>query len=312
MGRPRRYSSVAQSRWSEGDRTVPLKFPGRWRFTPPADGVFANQALPDALVDECMDIVVRLAEQGDRQAALEHFKAYFGRASGASSGWSSSAGWAESDLRRYAHEAAYNAPVFIDAFYSACTSFADDDPDFWAPDAETINELLDRYRVGYVIRPPRLVPREEASPVIEVVAAPPTLTERVAVILDTSLARSEQLLAEGHGREAVQESLWLLETVSTAFRGLETSAGTIEGKYLNQIVRELREIDAAGAFKPVLSWIGALHGYLSSPTGGAVRHGLDIDAGVEVTDNEARLFCNLIRSYLSFLLIEHQRLVGEG
>jgi hypothetical protein len=71
----------------------------------------------------------------------------------------------------------------------------------------------------------------------------------------------------------------------------------------------LRDIDPGGNLRRVLDWIGGLHGYLSSPTGGGVRHGLDLDAGVPISDNEARLFCNLIRSYLSFLLVEHQRLV---
>jgi hypothetical protein len=100
----------------------------------------------------------------------------------------------------------------------------------------------------------------------------------------------------------------LLETVTTAFRGVETATGTVEGKYFNQIVRELREVDSSATLKRVLDWISGLHGFLSSPTGGGVRHGLDLDAGVQIGENEARLFCNLIRSYLSFLLIEHQRL----
>jgi hypothetical protein len=171
-----------------------------------------------------------------------------------------------------------------------------------------INEILGKHGIGYVIKPPRLEPREETAPVVSVVTPPPSLAERAVEILEESLARSEQLLVQHRGREAVQESLWLLERVATAFRGVETATGTVEGKYFNQIVRELRDIDLRGALKRVLDWISGLHGYLSFPTGGGVRHGLDLNEGIKIDDNEARLLCNLIRSYLSFLLVEHQRL----
>jgi hypothetical protein len=55
----------------------------------------------------------------------------------------------------------------------------------------------------------------------------------------------------------------------------------------------------------------SVHGYLSSPTGGGVRHGLDLQEGVQVSENEARLFCNLIRSYVGFLLVEHERMARQ-
>jgi hypothetical protein len=58
----------------------------------------------------------------------------------------------------------------------------------------------------------------------------------------------------------------------------------------------------------VLEWMMKLHGYLSSPTGGGIRHGTDLAAGIATKPEEARLFCNLIRSYISFLLSEYQRL----
>lgn len=105
--------------------------------------------------------------------------------------------------------------------------------------------------------------------------------------------------------------MWLLETVATAFRGLETETGSVEGKYFNQIVRDLRAAAPGGVLNRMLDWVTGLHGYLSSPTGGSVRHGLDLSSGVEIDDTEARLFCNLIRSYLSFLLVEHQRLLRK-
>lgn len=49
-----------------------------------------------------------------------------------------------------------------------------------------------------------------------------------------------------------------------------------------------------------------MHGYLSSPKGGGVRHGIDLNEGVQLDLHEARLFCNLTRSYISFLLAEYK------
>lgn len=58
----------------------------------------------------------------------------------------------------------------------------------------------------------------------------------------------------------------------------------------------------------VIEWVTGLHGFLSSPTGGGVRHGMDLSEGVLIGPSEARLFCNLIRSYIGYLLTEHERL----
>lgn len=55
-----------------------------------------------------------------------------------------------------------------------------------------------------------------------------------------------------------------------------------------------------------------LHGYLSSPTGGGVRHGVDLNEGVALELNEARLCCNLIKSYIGYLIAEHERLGGSS
>lgn len=66
----------------------------------------------------------------------------------------------------------------------------------------------------------------------------------------------------------------------------------------------MRRIAKGSTLERVLEWVTNVHGYLSSPTGGGVRHGLDLNAGVLIGANEARLFCNLIRSYISYLLSE--------
>jgi hypothetical protein len=123
-----------------------------------------------------------------------------------------------------------------------------------------------------------------------------------------SLEDADRLLAEDRPRQAVQEILWLLETVSTGLRGVDTASGRIEGKYFNEIARQLKQRNAGTALAQVLTWITAMHGFLSSPTGGGVRHGTDLAATVSPTPAEARLYCNLTRSYVNFLLAEIVRL----
>jgi hypothetical protein len=188
---------------------MPLQFKGAWRFNPPSDGRFINQSIPDSAVEECLELIGRVATQGNRREVLEHFKGYFCTASGSAHYWSSNTSWAQIDLETFAHDAARNAPLFIEAFYDACQSFSGDDPDKWAPDVEMINGLLAKHGIGYEIRPPRLEPREDvvAAPLVEVGEAPPTLTDRAGEILQTSLNRSEELLLQRRSREAVQESL---------------------------------------------------------------------------------------------------------
>jgi hypothetical protein len=83
---------------------------------------------------------------------------------------------------------------------------------------------------------------------------------------------------------------------------------TVQGKYFNKIAANLRSHHKGQTLDQVLTWVTTLHGYLSSPTGGGVRHGADLKAGVALRPNEARLFCNLIRSYITYLLTEHERL----
>ena len=143
---------------------------------------------------------------------------------------------------------------------------------------------------------------------IQVREEPPSLDEQALEIIQQSLENSEQLLSEGRDRQAVQEILWLLETVSTAFQGLDTGAGTVQGKYFNKIAEDLRKHHKGKILEQVLAWVTTLHGYLSSPTGGGIRHGTHLKAGIIIQPNEARLFCNLIRSYISYLMAEHARL----
>jgi hypothetical protein len=205
------------------------------------------------------------------------------------------------------NNAAANAPLFIEAFYDACEALQRTHPDYAVPDVAIINRLLASHDAGYQIRPPDLV-SQNVQQAIEVTQEPLSLDEQAQEIIQQSLKQSEQLLFEGRNRQAVQGILWLLETVSTAFQGLDAGSGTVPGKYFNRIADDLRKHHKGKILDQVLAWVATLHGYLSSPTGGGIRHGTDLKAGIVIQPNEARLFCNLIRSYISFLMAEHDRL----
>jgi len=261
-------------------------------------------------VREFRAMIDKTATQGSRQSVLEHFKGYFCAVVGEPHVWSSSESWADTDLSTYMSAAAKNAPLFLEAFHDACESLRKHD-DLFAPDAGMINETCDQNSIGYIIQPPKLVPRSSAT-LVEVPKEPPSLEESAVEIYQQSLKRSEELLRDGHGREAVQEMLWLLESVVNGFKGIEAGKDTIQGKYFNQIVKDLRRLRPGTGLDRVLDWITALHGYLSSPTGGGIRHGIDLKAGIALEVEEARLFCNLIRSYLAFLLAKHAQLTGVG
>ncbi len=105
-----------------------------------------------------------------------------------------------------------------------------------------------------------------------------------------------------------RESPWLLKTASPAFKGMGTDGGTVLGKYFNNIAEDLKNKHRGKMLEQVLGWIGALHGYFSSSTGGGVRHGTDLRERIAVPPHEARLVCNLIRSYITCLMMEHERL----
>lgn len=254
---------------------------------------------------------MKVATQGDTWTILEHFKEYFCTAAGASYTGSSSMSWAESDLHGSMRRAAENAALFIEAFHDACESLRQCNEEYYAPDSAMINAVCTKHQIGYEIQPPHLILRETQPALVAVPQQPPTLAETAVTLFQESLRRAEELLQEGRGREAVQETLWLLESVTTAFKGIETGTNKIQGKYFNQIVGELRKWSKGTALERVLEWMTALQGYLSSPTGGGVRHGLDLKEGTSISQNEARLFCNLVRSYLAFLLVEHEHLVKD-
>lgn len=289
-----------------------LNFDPKWRFQPPPDGIYRNSEIPEEAFADFYSFIGKIATQGKRWDILEDFKEAFSRAAGRSSCWSSSESWAESDLSSDMSYAAKNAPLFLEAFYEACMEFQSQG--MFAPDAAMINAVCEKHEIGYILQPPELLLRESplatANAPVLVDNRAPTLAEKANEILQQSLARAEQLLKEGHHREAVQETLWVLESATTtAFRGIETTTGgVIRGKYFNRIIDDLRRVARGSTLDRILEWMTNLHGFLSSPTGGGVRHGIDLNAAVQIGPAESRLFCNLIRSYTGYLLAEHERL----
>lgn len=202
--------------------------------------------------------------------------------------------------------AAENAPLFIEAFYAGCEACVNDIPPLDVPDISLINRVLIDNDAGYEIQPPHLI----ATRTYTAIAVPqqtPSLDAQARPIIEKSLAASERLLNEGHGRQAVQEILWLLETITTAFRDTGPEDATVQGKYFVTIVKEMKVHGRGKAQEQILNWMTTLHGYLSSPTGGGVRHGVDLKSGIAIQAHEARLYCNLIRSYITYMLEEHER-----
>jgi hypothetical protein len=279
-----------------------LQLPVGSRFAKPSP----EEALPSACVSEFDDLIGKIAAQGDRQSILEHFKGEFAGANGAPHIWSSDEGWAYTDLCSSMEYAARNPPLFIQAFYEGCESLRDDES-LEVPDVRIMNEVLRTHQVPYEIRPPRLV-RLQGTARVPVPTAPPTLAEGAAALVHQSMQRAEELLSASRPREAVQEMLWILESIATAFRGIHLPSGTVQGRYFNEIAKELRNASSGTTLSRVVDWCTQLHGYLSSPTGGGVRHGLDLKSGTPIAPEEGRLFCNLILSYVTYLMAEHARL----
>ena len=276
-----------------------LEFEGDWRYESPG-------AVEREVESAFRQLIDRICGQGWRKRILEHFKSYFASAAGVPHHTSSDEGWASTDLDALMNEAAANAPMFIEAFYDACEKLERRHPEMEMPGVVRINRILSEAGAGFQIDPPRLIATRVHVP-ITVPDEVPSLDTQAKVAIEEALEASQRALSESNGRQAVQEVLWLLETVSTAFRSEKILDGSIHGRYFNKIINELQQ-RGHGHQKQILQWMLNLHGYLSSPTGGGVRHGVDLNEGLELGINEARLYCNLIRSYLTFLISEHERL----
>ncbi len=267
--------------------------PTKWRFGSPGE-------LNQQTVNAFNSLIHTIATQADSTwEILELFKAKFN--GGAS--WSSSESWAVGDLHNAMNGAADNAATFIAAFWDGCEQVHREHSTIGLPDVDIINQILFEHDVPYEVRPPELLPRNPQTP-IPVQTPQRSIGEQAVALVHASLDQADRLLLEQRPRPAVQEILWLLETVATAFQGLDTGTGTIEGKYFNEIIRNLRNHHRGGALAEALGWMTKMHGFLSSPTGGGVRHGTQMAVDVSPTLKEAHLYCNLTRSYINYLLAE--------
>lgn len=269
-----------------------LNFDKSWRFTSPG-------SVPQGVVYDFYEMIEKIAAQDDVWDIVEKCKSRFGGNS-----QSSTLDWAWSDLSRDMDSSAKNAPLFIEAFWSCCEDL--EKLGLGVPDVQIINAILAKHNAGYEIQPPALIATRAYTP-ITVPRQVLSLDEQARALIDECLRKSERLLDEGEGRRAVQEILFLLESITTAFRGLGQDAVTIHGKYFGPIINEMKKRERGKAQENILTWMTTLHGYLSSPTGGGVRHGTDLKEGIAIKPHEARLYCNLARSYLTFLLEEHDQ-----
>lgn len=265
-----------------------LTMPTAWRYGSPG-------AMPPAAINAFNSLVHSIASQSESSWSIfEMFKAKF---NGGQS-WSSSESWAISDLHGAMMSAGSNAPVFISAFWDGCAQIQTAHPELGLPDADIINQILYEHEVPFEVRPPALLARHPQTPIV-VQAPQKSLGQRAHELIHTSLDQADRLLLEQRPRQAVQEILWLLETVSTAFKGQESGSGTVEGKYFNEIIRALRKNNNGSALAEALGWMTKMHGFLSSPGGGGVRHGTQLAADVSPSLREAHLYCNLTRSYIN-------------
>lgn len=274
-----------------------LKFDSSWRYE-------SQGSIPEGVLDEFLELIRKLA-RGEKRI-LEHYKLYFASASGTTVSESSTASWADSDLQSYMHQAADNAPMFIEAFYDACEGLRSKH-DYPTPDVNFINKVLSKHNVAFRIELPNLVSHGShvTAPPPDI---PPSLDQSARELIQKSISEGQKLVAEGRHRQAVQEVLWLLETVTTAFQGLNIGETSIGGKYFNKIIEEIRKNNQGTALSQVIGWLTNLHGYLSSPAGGGIRHGMHLKEGVATSPGEARLYYSLIVSYISYLLSEYNRI----
>lgn len=273
-----------------------LKFDERWRFESPGN-------VPQQVDEQFYKIINKLAK--GEQSVFERFKRTFGAVSGISTSTSSSASWAQSDLMSYMSEAASNAPLFIEAFYDGWRELGAGYP---AVNVDVINKILAeaglRYQINggaLIFDGPELIPSPEV---------PQSLLEEAKITIDGSMKEAEKLFREKRYRPAVQETLWLLETIITVFDGKEIAGQTIQGKYFNKIIEKIAEKTDSITLKQVIEWVRKLHGYLSAPAGGGIRHGSHLADGVATTPNEAQLYYNLSKSYITYFLGEYESLTN--
>lgn len=234
-------------------------------------------------------------------------RAQFSEAMGLPVYRSSSLYFAPGDARAAMDSAAENAPVFISAFYETCEQIKQQLGARTAPSVQVMNRLLEMHGLGYVITPPNLVLREQVE-VIPVQST--TVLEQAQARFREAIERSRVLLEENNGDEAVAQIWWLLESIMLSFPGCHLNGQEISGTYFNEVARSLkRAAGDAPVMGAVVRWLEALQSYLSGPGEAGIRHGRHLHLE-GLKKHEAELFCNLTRSYISYLLSEYELLTA--
>lgn len=278
-----------------------LKFDPAWRYEPPAT---ASPALVNKVME---DIIQRIVAECSNKLIYETFKRRFAHASGSPAGDSSDESWARTDLwNAMKRTADKNVVLFIEALYDGLSDMHKMQVDAHIPPFNYINRILEP--TGFAIKDPDFLVRTSEYKPIQVPARTPSFDMQANEVIQASLRKSEQLLDAGNHRGAVHEVFWLLESITTAFRGVQIADSNIKGKYFSKIIEEMRHLNRHKTLDQVSGWLINIYGYLSAPSGGGVRHGADILNYDELTAGEARLFCDLARSYISYFLHEHSLL----
>lgn len=293
-----------------GEKRLSLNFDIAWELTPPQDSTYINSKVPPDAVENFFGILTRAANRtGDPEEVYYIIRSQFSEAMGLPIYRSSSLYFAPGDARAAMDTAAENAPVFISAFYETCEQIRQQFGSRTAPSVPVMNRLLEMHRLGYVIAPPDLAVREQ----VEVVPVQSTTAlEQAKARFRDAIERSRVLLEENNGDEAVAQIWWLLESIMLSFPGCRLNEQEISGTYFNEVTRSLRRAAGdAAVMGAVTRWLEALQSYLSGPSEAGIRHGRHLHME-GLKKHEAELFCNLSRSYISYLLSEYELLTAEA
>jgi hypothetical protein len=285
---------------------MPLSIKSEWLFSSPENGTFIYKEIPQDVVYKFNELILKISSQGNRKSIIEEYKANYCASIGNSYYSSSNVSWAESDLLSAMSDAAKNAALFIKSYFDVSEQLKMNQ-NITIPDVSIINTILSEGKLGYKINGTSLEQRDNTDVIIPVQKEIIDKDEKNYSLILESFNRSDKLLSQGYSKEAVQESLWLLETITTGFLNVDTESEKVEAKYFNQIIKELSKKKTDHVFRNVISWMMTLHGFLSSPTGGGIRHGMDLNLGNVPTIDEARLYFNLIRSYTYYIYSEYRK-----
>ncbi|MCZ6818698.1 MAG: hypothetical protein O7G31_04320, partial [Calditrichaeota bacterium] len=81
-----------------------------------------TENIPEEAVENFLSLIRKTGTQGDLKHFIEHFKGYFCLANGNPHYPSSNTSWSQTDLASEMYQASENAPLFLDAMFSACSA----------------------------------------------------------------------------------------------------------------------------------------------------------------------------------------------